>query len=118
MDARNRCEQHLFERYPYFVHAEALSASAHTPQAISGRHRTASIEDQQSRCVCDHNKWTRARTHRQPLSAAGSPRPALDDVLHRSWQGAQLLPLGGFRPELDAPLPDVVDQALDRLGRV
>jgi hypothetical protein len=41
-------------------------------------------------------------------------RGALDDLLHRSLQGAQKFPLGPFAAGLDVPLPNVVDQALDR----
>ena len=40
-------------------------------------------------------------------------RGALDDLLHRSLQGAQKFPLGLFGAGLDVPLPNVVDQALD-----
>ncbi|WP_030618848.1 hypothetical protein [Streptomyces achromogenes] len=40
---------------------------------------------------------------------------AVNDLLHRPLQGTQELPLGFFHPGLDVPLPDVVDQTLDRL---
>ncbi|MFI5672592.1 hypothetical protein [Streptomyces sp. NPDC051704] len=51
------------------------------------------------------------------LQRAPRVRPEDVHLLYRSLQGARQLPFGGFRPELDVPLPDVVDQAFNRFGR-
>lgn len=98
--ALHRGEQQLIQLRPHFVHGEGLSTTPPSSPAIFGRTRPPSHEDQQSPCVRDHTKWTRASSHVQNQTRDGRRGYQADD----GRPGAELQLEGlGVEPAVRAP---------------
>ena len=75
----HRPEQQLFQLRPHVVHGAELSMPSPSGRSSFGRCHPPSNDDQPSRCVHDHKKWTSARSRVQSQRSDGSmtnPSPA------------------------------------------